>query len=45
MEHLPLTFLLLTLLGYVAGAVAGLLCLRAEKLANYGSFGLASLAA
>jgi len=45
MVNLPPTFLLLTLLGYVAGAVAGLLCLRAGKLANYCSFGLASLAA
>ena len=45
MDHLPLTLLVLTLLGYVFGAVAGLLCLRAERLANYCSFGLASLAA
>ena len=45
MDQLPLTLLLVTLAGYVGGAVVGLLCLRAGKLANYGSFGLASLAA
>ena len=45
MDQLPLTLLLLTLVGYVAGAVAGLLCLRAEKAANIGAFGLAALAA
>jgi hydrogenase-4 component B len=45
MDNLPSTLLLLTLLGYVAGALAGLLCLRAEKLANYFAFGCASLSA
>ena len=45
MGQLPLTLLLLTLVGYVAGAVAGLLCLRAERAANICAFGLAALAA
>lgn len=45
MDHLSTTLLLLTLLGYVAGAVAGLLCLRAERLANYCAFGCAALSA
>jgi hydrogenase-4 component B len=45
MAPLSHILLLLTLLGYVAGAVTGLLCLRAEKLANYGAFGCASLSA
>ena len=45
MNHLATNLLLLTLLGYVAGAVAGLLCLRAERLANYCAFGCAALSA
>ena len=45
MDKLALALLLLTLVGYVAGAVAGLLCLRAERVANIGAFGLAALAA
>ena len=34
MDQLPHTLLMLTLLGYVAGALAGLVFLRAERLAN-----------
>ncbi|MBI2927050.1 MAG: hydrogenase 4 subunit B [Verrucomicrobia bacterium] len=45
METLPHTLLTLTLLGYVAGAVVGLVFLRADTLANLCSFGCASLAA
>ncbi len=45
MEQLPQTLLMLTLLGYVAGAVAGLFCLRAEKAANVLAIGFAALAA
>jgi hydrogenase-4 component B len=45
MNQLATDLLLLTLLGYVAGAVAGLLCLRAERLANYCAFGCAALSA
>ena len=40
-----MNLLTLTLLGYVAGAVSGLLFLRAEKLASFFAFGCASLAA
>jgi hydrogenase-4 component B len=45
MDSLPHTLLTVTLLGYVVGAVAGLLFLRAERLANLFAFGCASLAA
>jgi len=44
-DNLFATLLNLGLLGYVVGAVAGLLFLRAEKLANIFTFGCASLAA
>src|SRR5437016_695916 len=43
MSTFPAALLNLGLLGYVAGAVAGLLFLRAEKAANVVSFGFASL--
>ncbi len=43
MDQLPLILVWLTLLGYVAGAVTGLLCLRAGKVANVGAFGCAAL--
>src|ERR1043166_4729459 len=43
---LPITWLLkATLWAYVAGGVAGLLCLRRERLANVFAFGAASVAA
>src|SRR4030095_3082635 len=45
MDNLSTTLLNLGLLGYVVGAVAGLLFLRAEKLANVFAFCCASLAA
>jgi hydrogenase-4 component B len=45
MDQLPHTLLMLTLLGYVAGALAGLVFLRAERLANYFTFGCAALGA
>jgi hydrogenase-4 component B len=45
MDSLPVALLTFTLLGYVAGAVAGLVFLRAEKLANLFAFGIAALAA
>jgi len=45
MDPLPHTLLMLTLLGYVAGALAGLVFLRAERLANYFAFGCAALGA
>jgi hydrogenase-4 component B len=45
MDQLPHTLLMLTLLGYVAGALAGLVFLRAERLANYVAFGCAALGA
>ena len=45
MDGLSLTLLKLALACYVTGAVAGLLFLRAEKLANFFTFGCASLAA
>src|SRR2546426_2375034 len=44
MNSLSNSLLNLALLLYVAGAVAGLLCLRFEKGANLLSFGCASLA-
>ena len=44
MENLPATLLNLSLTGYVLGAAAGLLFLRAEKLANVFTFGCGSLA-
>ena len=44
MNSLSNSLLNLALLLYVAGAVAGLLCLRFEKGANLFSFGCASLA-
>src|SRR5881628_524734 len=44
MNSLSNSLLNLSLLLYVAGAVAGLLCLRFEKAANLLSFGCASLA-
>ena len=45
MDSAPHTWLMLSLLGYVAGIGAGLLCWRADKLANACSFGCAALAA
>jgi hydrogenase-4 component B len=45
MDQLPPTLLMLTLLGYVAGALAGLVFLRTERFANYFSFGCAALGA
>src|SRR5437867_6446002 len=45
MDSLSLTLLKLALACYVTGAVAGLLFLRSEKLANFFGFGCASLAA
>jgi hydrogenase-4 component B len=45
MDHLSAFLLNLSLVGYVAGAAAGLLFLRAERLANLFAFGGASLAA
>src|SRR5438445_8260038 len=45
MEELPLPLLTLTLWGYVIGSLAGLICWRREKLANFLSFGNAALAA
>jgi hydrogenase-4 component B len=45
MDQLPHTLLMLTLLGYVAGVLAGLVFLRAERLANYFAFGCAALGA
>jgi hypothetical protein len=45
MDQLAFTLLLLTMVGYVAGAATGLICLRAGRLANFGSFGIAALAA
>jgi len=45
MDQLPHTLLMLTLLGYVAGALAGLVFLRAERAANYFAFGCAALGA
>ncbi|MCI0539435.1 MAG: hydrogenase 4 subunit B, partial [Verrucomicrobiales bacterium] len=45
MDSLSLTLLTLVLGGYVAGAGAGVLFLRAEKLANLFTFGCSSLAA
>jgi len=45
MDQLPHTLLMLTLLGYVAGALVGLVFLRAERLANYFAFGCAALGA
>jgi hypothetical protein len=43
-DNLPATLLNLSLTGYAVGAVAGLLFLRAEKLANLFTFGCGSLA-
>jgi hydrogenase-4 component B len=45
MDALSSTLLPVGLMGYVAGAVAGLLFLRRERLANLFSFGCAALAA
>ncbi|HUL53692.1 MAG TPA: hydrogenase 4 subunit B [Opitutaceae bacterium] len=45
MDNLSIVLLALALLGYVAGALLGLLGLRAERLANYGAFGCATLGA
>jgi hydrogenase-4 component B len=45
MDQLAFTLLLLTMVGYVAGAATGLICLRAGRLANFGAFGIAALAA
>jgi hydrogenase-4 component B len=45
MPELSLALLPLTLVGYVVGAAAGLLFLRADKLANLFAFGCGSLAA
>src|SRR5664279_4044141 len=45
MDHLALGLLLLTLLGYLTGAVASLACMRAGKAANVVAFGVAALAA
>ncbi len=44
MDQLPLLLVIFALVGYVAGAVAGLLCLRAERAANVSAFGFAALA-
>jgi hydrogenase-4 component B len=44
MDNLSAVLLNLNLLGYIAGAAAGLLFLRVEKLANIFAFGGASLA-
>src|SRR6187401_3470278 len=44
MDNLSAPLLNFSLLCYVAGAAAGLLFLRAEKLANLSAFGCASLA-
>jgi len=41
----PITLLPLALLGYVVGSLAGLVFLRHEKLANFCSFGCATVAA
>ena len=45
MDHLPAIFFNLGLLGYVAGALAGLLFQRHEKTANLAAFTCAALAA
>jgi hypothetical protein len=45
MNFQPTTLLTASLVGYVVGAVAGLLFLRREKVANLVAFGCASLAA
>ena len=45
MENPALTLLKLAFAGYVAGAVAGLLLLRFQRLANILAFGFGSLAA
>ena len=45
MDISPTTLLPLALVGYVLGSVAGLLFLRHEKLANFFSFGCATMAA
>src|ERR1017187_3761796 len=45
MDITPTTLLPLTLLGYVLGCAAGLLFLRHERVANFCSFGCATLAA
>src|SRR5450756_2429140 len=45
MDNLSTSLLNLSLVGYVAGAAAGLLFLRREKAANLFAFGCASLAA
>jgi hydrogenase-4 component B len=45
MEIIPTTLLPLALLGYALGCVAGLLFLRHERLANFFSFGCATVAA
>src|SRR6185437_4439561 len=45
MHDLALTLLQLCLLGYLVGAIAGLLFLRANKLANLFAFGCGALAA
>ena len=45
MDITPTTLLPLTLMGYVLGCAAGLLFLRHERLANFCSFGCATLGA
>ncbi len=45
MDLSPITLLTLALLGYVAGGLAGLVFCRWERLANFFSFGFATLAA
>ena len=45
MNFEPATLLTVSLVGYVVGAVGGLLCLRRERAANLFAFGCASLAA
>ncbi len=45
MDLSPITLLTLALLGYVAGGLAGLVFCRQERLANFFSFGCATLAA
>jgi hydrogenase-4 component B len=45
MDFSPITLMTLALLGYVAGSLAGLVFCRWERLANFCSFGLATLSA
>ena len=45
MDFSPITWLTLALLGYVGGSLTGLLFCRRERLANFFSFGCATVAA